>query len=143
MLKLSARTVTFFKQLSAKLKRSKREAIYRVCGLIRRDAINKLKVRPGSSTPPAAPHAHTKAGLRVIDFHVDGNTGLVGPRKFPTSNKESQPVPSIHEFGLQVFTVRGPFKLIAYPKRPYMSKTVERLKGKIPREFSIQLGKVL
>ncbi len=143
MLKLSARTVSFFKQLSASLKRSKRDAIYRICGLIRRDAINKLKVRPGSSTPPAAPHAHTKAGLRVIDFHVDGNTGLVGPRKFPNSNKQSEPVPSIHEFGKQVFSTQGPFKLIAYPKRPFMSKTVDRLKTKLPREFSIQLGKVL
>ena len=143
MLKLSARTISFFKQLKSNLKRSKRDAIYRVCGLIRRDAINKLKVRPGSSTPPAAPHAHTKAGLRVIDFHVDGNTGIIGPRKFPNSNDESQPVPATHEFGLQVFTTKGPFKLISYPKRPYMGKTVERLKGKIPREFSIQIGKVL
>ena len=143
MLKLSARTVSFFKQLKARLKRSKRDAIYRVCGLIRRDAINKLKVRPGASTPPAAPHAHTKAGLRVIDFHVDGNTGLVGPRKFPYSNRQSEPVPSVHEFGKQVFTTKGPFMLIKYPERPFMGKTVERLKDKIPREFSIQLGKVL
>lgn len=143
MLILSARTVTFFKQLKASLKRSKRDAIYRVCGLIRRDAINRLKVRPGASIPPAAPHAHTKAGLRVIDFHVDGNTGLVGPRKFPTSNKESEPVPSTHEFGKQVFTTKGKFKLIKYPKRPFMGATVDHLKNKIPREFSIQLGKVL
>ena len=143
MLKLSARTVTFFKQLKARVQRGKRNAIYSVCGLIRRDAINRLRVRSGASNPPASPHAHTRAGLRVIDFHVSGNTGIVGPRKFSSSNQYNEPVPAIHEFGKQVITLGKVFKTVSYPKRPYMSKTVERLKTKIPREFSIQLGKVI
>lgn len=143
MLKLSARTVTFFKQLKARAQRGKRDAIYSVCGLIRRDAINRLRIRPGASNPPASPHAHTKAGLRVIDFHVSGNTGIVGPRKFPSSNQYNEPVPAVHEFGKQVITLGKAFRMVSFPKRPYMSKTVERLKTKIPREFSIQLGKVL
>lgn len=143
MLKYQARTVTFFKQLKARVKRGKRAAIYSVCGLIRRDAINRLRVRPGPSRPPASPHAHTRAGLRVIDFHVSGNTGIVGPRKFPSSNQFNEPVPAVHEFGKQVVTLGRAFRMVSYPKRPYMSKTVQNLRGKIPREFSIQMGKVL
>jgi hypothetical protein len=143
VLKAKARTITFFKQLSVRVKRGKRDALYSVCGLIRRDAIDRLKIRPGPSRPPASPHAHSKAGLRVIDFHVSGNTGIVGPRKFPNSNRYNKPVPAIHEFGGQVMSLRGAFRLVLYPKRPYMSKTVEKLKTKIPREFSIQLGRVL
>lgn len=143
MLKTTARTVNFFKQLRVRVKRAKRDAIYSVCGLIRRDAINRLRVRPGSSRPPAAPHAHTKGGLRVIDFHISGNTGIIGPRKFPSSNTFNKPVPAIHEFGGQVFTIGRAFRTVVYPKRPYMSKTVEKLGPKLPRQYSVQMGRIL
>lgn len=143
MLKLSARTVTFFKQLKVRVQRGKRNAIYSVCGLIRRDAINRLKVRPGRSRPPASPHAHTKGGLRLIDFHVSGNTGIIGPRKLPSSNRYTKPVPAIHEFGGQVFSIGRTVRSYAYPARPYMSKTVEKLGPRIPKEFSVQMGRII
>ena len=143
MLKLSARTVTFFKQLKVRAKRAKRNALYSVCGLLRRDAINRLKVRPGKSTPPGSPHAHTRGGLRVIDFHVSGNTGIIGPRKFPSSNKYNKPVPAIHEFGGEVFSLGKKFRQYSFPARPYMSKTVEKLAPKLPKQFAVQMGRII
>lgn len=143
MLKMSARTVTFFKQLKVRVNRAKRDALYSVCGLIRRDAINRLKVRSGPARPSASPHAHTRGGLRLIDFHVSGNTGIIGPRKFPSSNQYNKPLPAIHEFGGQVFSVGKVFRTYSFPKRPYMSKTVEKLGPKLPRQFSVQMGKIL
>lgn len=44
MITYSARTVTFFKQLRVRKDRGKRDAIYGVAALIRRSAINRLKV---------------------------------------------------------------------------------------------------
>lgn len=144
-MRLTARTVTFFKQLKVRVKRAKREAIYSICGLLRRDAIGRLKLRPGPSRPGASPHAHTAGGLRLIDFHVSsGNSeGLVGPRKFPTSNKYNKPVPAIQEFGGPVFTIGKVFRQHVFPRRPYMSKTVEKIGPRLPREVSVQIGKVL
>lgn len=143
MLKYSARTVTFFKQLIVRKNRGKRDAIYSVCGLIRRSAINRLKVRPGSSQEGASPHAHTLGGLRVIRFAVSGNTGIIGPVRFPNSRKYNKPVPAIQEFGGTVFTLGRVFRQVHYGARPYMSKTIETLRGRIPKEFSVQLGKVI
>lgn len=143
MLKLSARTISFFKQLKVKAKRAKRDALYSICGLLRRNAINRLKLRPGPSRPPAAPHAHTRGGLRVIAFHVSGNTGIIGPIKFPNSNKLNKPVPAVHEFGGQVFSTGKTFRTYIYRRRPYMSKTVEEMGPKLPKEFAIQMGKII
>lgn len=143
MLRFQARTVSLFRQLKVRARRAKRDALYAICGLIRRDAINRLKVRPGPSRPPASPHAHTYGGLRVIDFHVSGNTGIIGPRKFPSSNQYNRPVPAIHEFGGQVFTIGRVFRTIVYQRRPYMSKTVQKLGPKLPRQYAVQMGRVL
>lgn len=143
MLKYSARTVTFFKQLLVRKNRGKRNAIYGVCGLIRRSAINRLKVRPGPSSEGASPHAHTLGGLRIIRFAVSGNTGIIGPIKFPNSRKYNKPVPAIHEFGGTVFTLGRVFRQVTYKRRPFMSKTIEVLRSRIPKEFSVQLGKVI
>ncbi len=141
--KYSARTVTFFKQLIVRKDRGKRKAIYGVCAMVRRAAINRLKIRPGSSKEGSAPHAHTAAGLRVIQFNVTGNTGIIGPIKFPSSRQYNVPLPSIHEFGKTVITLGRIFKIVNFKKRPYMSTTVKVLGSKIPKEFSIQMGEVL
>ena len=143
MITYSARTVTFFKQLRVRKDRGKRDAIYGVAALIRRSAINRLKVRPGASTPGAAPHAHTLAGLRVIQFNVSGNTAIIGPIKFSSSRQYNEPLPSIHEFAKTLFTLRRIFKIVNFKARPYMSTTIKSLEGRIPKEFSLQLGKVL
>jgi hypothetical protein len=143
VLKYSARTTTFFKQLRVRKNRAKRDATHHACALVRRNAISRLKIRPGPSRPGASPHAHSRGGLRVIRYHVSGNTGIVGPVKFPRSKLYNKPVPAIHEFGGQVFTIGRFFRVFNFKRRPYMSKTIKALRKKLPKAFSLKLGRVL
>lgn len=143
MFSYKARTITFFKQLRVRKDRAKKQALYSICALVRRNAINRLKLRPGPSRPGASPHAHTRAGLRVIAFHVSGNTGIIGPVKFPRSKLYNKTVPELHEFGGQVVTLGRVYRVLYFKRRPYMSKTIKALEDKLPREFSIKLGRVL
>jgi len=142
--KYSTYTRQFFERLKAAKRRGKREAIYSVSGLIARTAKGMLRLRPGKSRAPAPPHAHTKGGLRVIMFAVDGNTSIIGPIRFPRSKRFVEPVPHVHEFGGTVLDLKK-FKVYRYPARPYMSRTLEKLKSnnQIPRQFSVSLGRVL
>lgn len=139
-----AYTVLFFEKLKARKERAKREAIHAVAALIAREAKQTLKVRPGTSRPGAVPHAHTRAGLRVIRYAVDRNRAIIGPIRFP-GGKLSEPVPSVHEFGKTVFTLKGAYRLITFPARPYMIVTLKRLDrtGKIPRQFSTSIARII
>lgn len=140
--KYSARVNVFFQRLKARKERGKQSALFRVSGLVRSSVIQSLKIRPGSSSAGAIPHAHTKAGLRVVRFAVDRNVSIIGPIKFPRSRRTNQPLPGLMERGgfvLNLFSGR----FATYPARPYMSRTIERLKDKIPREFSIQMGRIV
>lgn len=140
--KYSSRVNIFFQKLKARKERGKQSALYRTSGLVASSAKNSLKVRSGSSRPGAIPHAHTKAGLRVIRFAVDRNTSIIGPLRFPRSRRFNQPIPAIHERGGIVYSLFSG-RFVRYPARPFMSKTVERLKDKIPKEFSIQMGRIV
>ncbi len=142
--KYSTRLKWYFQSLKARKDRGKRDAIYSVSGLIASAAKNMLRFRPGTSRPGASPHAHTRGGLRVIRFAVDGNTSIIGPIRFPRSRQFSQPVPHFQEFGGIVYSIRKAI-FYRYAARPYMSKALEQLKrrNKIPKQFSAQLGKVL
>ena len=142
--KWTARTILFFEKLKARKERAKRDAIYSVSGLIAREAKQTLKVRPGTSRPGGVPHAHTRAGLRVIRFAVDRNKSIIGPIRFP-GGKLNEPVPSVHEFGKTVFTIKGAFRLITYPSRPYMIVTLKRLdrQGKIPKQFAVSIARII
>jgi len=143
--KLSYRIKLFFERLKAKKERFKRDAIYSTAGLIAREEKQTLKVRSGVSRPGSVPHAHTRAGLRVILFAVDRNRAIIGPVKFSTSNKFSEPVPSIHEFGKTVFQVRGIFRILHYPERPYAIVTLKRLqrRNKINKQFAAGIARIV
>lgn len=142
--KFISRSKWFFQRLKARKERGKRDAIYSVSGLIATTAKNMLRLRPGPSRPPAAPHAHTRGGLRLIRFAVDRNTSIIGPIRFPRSNQYNEPIPHVHEFGKTVFSIRRSI-FYRFQRRPYMSKALESLKrrGKIPKHFSVRMGKVL
>lgn len=143
MLNVKSQTFSFMNKLRVRKNRAKKDALYSVCSLLRRDAINRLKLRPGPSRPGSSPHAHRRNGLRLIRFAVSGDTGIIGPIKFPNSNKYNKPVPAIHESGGTVFTIGSVFKQLTFPKRPYMSKTVESRGPRLSKDFAIQLGRVL
>lgn len=143
--KYSSRTTLFFERFRVRKNRAKREGIYSVAGLIASSAKQSLRIRRGPSRPGAIPHAHTRGGLRMIQFAVDGNRAIIGPVRFPRSRQYNEPVPSIHEFGKLVYTLSGIMRLKKYPERPYMYPTIKRLarRGKLPRNFSAQVAKVL
>lgn len=142
--KTKTQTTLFFQKLRVRKDRGKRDAIYAVSGLIARSAKQSLRVRSGPSRPGAIPHAHTRGGLRVINFAVDRNQSIIGPVKFPRSKKFNEPVPSIHEFGKTVVDLRKG-KVIVFHKRPYMSATLKRLerRGLIPKTFTARIARIL
>lgn len=146
--KYSTQLKLYFNQLRVKKERGKRNAIYSVSGLIRTDAKRSLKISSGKSKPGGIPKAHKgkDGGLRAIAFAVrpDNKESMIGPIKFPRSNRFNAPVPHIHEFGKTVMDLYR-FKIRRYPKRPYMSRTILRLQKRnaIPKEFAVSLAKVL
>lgn len=140
----TSRTTLFLERLKVRKERGKRDAIYSVSGLIARSAKQSLRIRPGSSRPGAIPHAHTRGGLRVILFAVDRDRSIIGPVRFPRSQRYNEPAPHIQEFGKTVLDLRKG-KVINFPKRPFMSRTLERLgrKGLIPKQFSASIARII
>lgn len=101
-------------------------------------------MRKGASRPGNPPHAHTRTGLRAIEFVVDSaaDAAIVGPIKFASSRFFDQPVPHIQEFG-GIFRSRR--SVSSYPERSYMYRTLKKLTaaGLLPREFSYGMAQVL
>lgn len=141
--KLRTRTQFFFERLYRRINLGKKEGIYRVSGKIRSEWIKTLRIRRGHSRPGNPPHAHTRGGLRVIKFHVDGDSSIVGPVKFTRSNLFNEPAPHIHEFGKTVRSRFGRSRFYSFPKRPHASRTLERLRRTrvLGREFSVSVAK--
>lgn len=143
--KYTSKTSLFFERFRVRKNRAKRDGIYSVAGLIASSAKQSLRIRRGKSRVGAVPHAHTRGGLRIIQFAVDRDRAIIGPVRFPRSRQYNEPVPSIHEFGKVVFTLTGAMRLRKYPERPYMYPTIKRLakKGKIPRQFSASIARII
>ncbi len=143
--KISSRTTLFFERFRVRKNRGKRDALYQTAGLIARSAKQSLRIRSGRSRAGAIPHAHTRGGLRIIQFAVDGNTAIIGPVRFPRSRQYNAPVPSIHEFGKTVYTLSGITRIRSYPARPFMGPTLIRLdkRNLIPKQVSASIAKVL
>jgi hypothetical protein len=103
-----------------------------------------MRLRPGPSSPGKPPHAHSRNGLRVIQFVVDEAAGaaLIGPVKFAFSSYFNQPTTYIQEFGGTFIARRGYY---TYPERSYMGYTLKKLvaSGKIPKQFTVSLAEVL
>ena len=93
-----------------------------------------MRVRAGASRPFTPPHAHSRAGLREINFDVRENEAIIGPRKFRNSRFFNRPVPNINEKGGAAVgsTFRRRF-YARYPERSFIWSAVKRLqtKGKI------------
>lgn len=139
-----ARTTLYLSRLRVRKERAKRGAIYSTAGYIATSAKRRLRIRSGASRRGSAPHAHTRGGLRLIQFAVDGNTAIIGPVKFPRSNQFNEPIPSIHEFGKTVVSLRK-FKVYQFSERPYMGPTLQSLakRGILNRRFSARLARII
>lgn len=141
-LKFQSKTTLFFERLRVRINRGKREMIYSLSGYIATSIKRSIRARPGSARAGAAPHAHTTRGLRVVQFNVQGNSSIIGPIKFPSSNRFNEPVTFIHETGAQVIEWSS-LRIFNYPKRPYVSTTLARIRKKLPRRATVSLAKVL
>lgn len=132
--------VTFYaSKLIAPVRRGTPDALAKTAAMIRREARRTLKIRSGTSRPGSVPHSHTAGGLRVIMYNVYSNGAIIGPVKFVSSNFLTT-VPGLHEHGGVGRTQRG---WTRYPKRPFMSTTLKRVRSRIPREFSTSLARYL
>ncbi len=145
--KYSARILWYAQKLNKQIRVGRNRGLYRVAGLIRTSTKRSMRLRARASVAGSPPHAHTRAGLRQIEFIVDDAAGaaLVGPIKFSGSNFFDSPVPHIHEFG-GVFLSRSKLgRYWNYPERSFMYSTLKKLSaaGKIPAEFSVAMGRVL
>ena len=119
---------------------ARKKGLYETCGLIRTEARQKMRVSPNPSPPGTPPNARTRGGLREINFHVVRDTGIIGPRKFATSNFFNRPVPNIHEVGgVAISRTRRGYWL--YPERSFMFSAVRRLqsRGLLSQKFAYTL----
>jgi len=142
--KYSTKPLLYVQKLNTRVRVAKSRALYQVAGLVRTSAKRSMRLRIGPSSPTTPPHAHTRAGLRAIEFVVDeaASAAIVGPVKFAGSNFFNEPVTYIHEFGGTFLARRGYWR---YPERSYMHFTLKRLvaSGKIPQEFTLAMGRIL
>lgn len=133
-MKYSMRVQIFFDRMRRSVKKMKDYSLGQTLALIRKEARESMRMRRKASPRGTPPSAHTRAGLREINFHVASeNAGYVGPRKFRRRNRLNKPVPAVHEFGGMVLASgnRGrPSHVRRYPERSFMWAAVKRLKGK-------------
>lgn len=133
-----------FRKVSKRVEDGKIRGLYRVSGLVRTTAKRSMRLRQGPANAGSPPHAHTRVGLRLIQFHVDRNvsSSIVGPVKFASSNFFNEPVPHVQEFGGIYYNRR---RFYNYPERSYMGWTIKKLyrEGKIPRGFALNIGVAL
>lgn len=141
-LKFRIRLRLFFGKIKTRYDRGSRQGLFRVSALIRKESRQSIRMRRQASSPGNPPSAHTRGGLREINFDVRQSESIIGPRKFPRSNFFNRPVPNIHEKGGTVVAagLRGAYTA-RYPERSFMWRAVRTLKrrGKIGREFNITM----
>src|SRR6056297_3817019 len=100
-MRYSTRLILSFNRLRRRYNVAKDKGLYRVSALIRLEARQSMRYRKTNKPSPRGtpPHAHVRNGLKEINFDVQGNTSMIGPRKFARSNFFHRPVPNIHEKG--------------------------------------------
>lgn len=143
-MRIGTRFVIFIDRFRARVKRGIKSGIHQTCALIRLEARQSIRVSKSKSPPGRPPHARTRGGLREINYHVEGETGIIGPRKFRQRNRLNRPVPNVHEKGGIAFE-RDKFGfrriLKRYPERSFMYRAVKTLKskGKLNSKFRYML----
>lgn len=142
-MRLTTRATIFFGGFRRAIRKGKASGLSKTAGLIRKEARQLLRVRRGRSRPGQPPHAHTTAGLRLIEYWVENDTrAYIGPVKFRRRNSLSKPVPHVHEKGgVAIERRRLRSKIIRFPERSYMWTAVKRLKvkGKLNSQFKYSI----
>jgi hypothetical protein len=144
-MRLRARFVVFVDRFKRRVRQGIKSGLHGTAALIRKEARESIRIRKGvQKQPNRPPNAHTRAGLREINYHVEGNGAYVGPRKFRHSRSLNRPVPNVHEKG-GIALARGrrgrPSFLKRFPERSFMYRAVKTLKskGKLSSKFKFML----
>jgi hypothetical protein len=142
-MRISTRFTILVDSFRKRVKQGIKSGIHQTCALIRLEARQSIRVSKRASAPGRPPHSRTRGGLREINFHVEGDTGIIGPRKFRQRNRLNRPVPNVHEMGGIAFEQRrGSRRIIKrYPERSFMYRAVKTLKnkGKLNSKFRYML----
>jgi len=104
------------------------ESLSRVGGAIRLTASRSIlrrtkRKRHGASAPGTPPHSSGPL-KKAIYYSADKNSVVVGP-----TFSRIGVIGSVHEFG-------GVFRKRKYPRRPYMEPAFEKMKPRIPAQWS-------
>jgi hypothetical protein len=143
-MRLRARFVVFVDRFKRRVRQGIKSGLHQTAALIRLEARQSIRIRKKASLPGRPPHSRTRAGLREINYHVEGNGAYVGPRKFRSSNSLNRPVPNVHEKG-GIALARGrrgrSAFLKRFPERSFMYRAVKTLKskGKLSSKFKFML----
>jgi len=143
-MRLSSRVQIFVDRFRRRVKKGTDSGLRKTAALIRLEARQSIRISRRASKPGRPPHSRTRAGLREINYHVEGNGAYVGPRKFRHSNSLNRPVPNVHEMG-GIALFKGSRKrrshLKRYPERSFMYRAVKTLKskGKLSSKFRFML----
>lgn len=133
-----------FAYFKRQFRASKRKGVAKTAGLIRKEAREKIRVRAGASRPGTPIHAHTRGGMREINYDANEHDAIIGPRKFKTSNLFDKPATEIEEKGGVAFPRRRR-GISRYPERSYMWSAVKRLqrRNKLTTTFAYTLKRNL
>jgi hypothetical protein len=144
-MRISTRFIIFVDRFKRNVRRGLNSGLHKTAALIRLEARQSLRIRKKPSLPGNPPSAHTRAGLREINYSVVGLGAYIGPRKFRKRNRLNRPAPNVHEFGgiaIQSGTRGQKAFLKRYPERSFMYRAVKTLqrKGKLNSQFKYSVG---
>lgn len=138
-MRFRTRVTIFFDRFRRSVRKGTNTALNRTAALIRKEARESLRIRRRASAPGTPPSAHTRGGLREINYFVEnGLKAFIGPRKFRRRPNTSRPVPNIHEKGGTIIAqVHRKSVIKTFPERSFMWYAVKRLKakGKLNSQF--------
>lgn len=143
-MRIGTRFTIFIDRFRRKVRDASKTSINRTAALIRLEARQSMRIRKRASPPGTPPSARTRGGLREINYHVSGNTAIIGPRRFRGSNSLNRPVPNVHEKGGIAIAKgrRGHASFVKrFPERSFMYRAVKTLKskGKLSSKFKYML----
>jgi hypothetical protein len=144
-MRLRSRFIIFIDRFRRTVRKGIKTGLHQTAALIRKEARESIRISKKPSLPGRPPHARTRAGLREINYHVEGERGAyVGPRKFRRRSRLNKPIPHVHEKGATVIDRGRPGRrafVKRFPERSFMYRAVKTLKskGKLSSKFKFML----
>ena len=143
-MRFSTQSKIFIDRFRRTVNKNKSVALHRTLALIRLEARQSMRIRRRASMPGQPPSARSRGGLREINFHVDGDSGYVGPRLFRYTQRFNRPAPNVQEVGgvvIERANRRNRARIKRYPERSFMYRAVKslRAKGKLNSKFKYML----